>query len=174
MAAARPFIAARTAGRASGRRPAGDQRNHPHAAIWRPLARLPARLWPLYDDLQPVQSVEPSGHLAGDVQGRHRQHRCNRHRLDRQLARESAPFGRRRKRGAFDEAIGRSRGGRTTAIHALTDTLGRPRILLIAPGNVHDVMMAPALLSAAGPLKRLIADKAYDTNRLRALLADAG
>jgi transposase len=34
--------------------------------------------------------------------------------------------------------------------------------------------MAPALLSAAGPLKRLIADKAYDTNRLRALLADAG
>jgi transposase len=35
-------------------------------------------------------------------------------------------------------------------------------------------MMAPELLSAAGPIKRLIADKAYDTNRLRSLLADAG
>lgn len=35
---------------------------------------------------------------------------------------------------------------------------------------MHDVMMAPELLSAAGPLKRLIADKAYDTNRLRNLL----
>lgn len=33
-------------------------------------------------------------------------------------------------------------------------------------------MMAPELLSAAGPIERLIADKAYDTNRLRALLAE--
>jgi transposase len=35
-------------------------------------------------------------------------------------------------------------------------------------------MMAPELLSTASPIKRLIADKAYDTNRLRSLLADAG
>jgi transposase len=33
-------------------------------------------------------------------------------------------------------------------------------------------MMAPELLIAAGPIQRLIADKAYDTNRLRALLAE--
>jgi transposase len=33
-------------------------------------------------------------------------------------------------------------------------------------------MMAPELLTAAGPIERLIADKAYDTNRLRALLAE--
>ncbi len=32
--------------------------------------------------------------------------------------------------------------------------------------------MASELLDAAGPLKRLIADKAYDTNRLRGLLKD--
>jgi len=32
-------------------------------------------------------------------------------------------------------------------------------------------MMAPELLAAAGPIKRLIADKAYDTNHLRNLLA---
>jgi transposase len=36
---------------------------------------------------------------------------------------------------------------------------------------MHDVMMAPELISAAGPIKCLIADKAYDTNRLRNLLA---
>ena len=47
-------------------------------------------------------------------------------------------------------------------------------MLLIAPGNLHDVMMAPQLLSAGGPIKRLLADKAYDTNRLRALLAQQG
>lgn len=56
----------------------------------------------------------------------------------------------------------------------MTDPAGRPRVLLIAPGNLHDVMMAPDLLSAAGPIERLIADKAYDTNRLRSLLAQQG
>jgi transposase len=34
--------------------------------------------------------------------------------------------------------------------------------------------MAPALIAAAGPIKRLIADKAYDANSLRRLLADQG
>jgi transposase len=32
-------------------------------------------------------------------------------------------------------------------------------------------VLAPALLAAAGPIKRLIADKAYDANSLRQLLA---
>jgi transposase len=36
---------------------------------------------------------------------------------------------------------------------------------------MHDVMMATELLSAAGPIRRLIADKAYDTNQLRNLLS---
>ncbi len=47
-------------------------------------------------------------------------------------------------------------------------------MLLIAPGNQHDVTMAAELLSAAGPITRLIADKAYDTNLLRRLLAENG
>ena len=42
---------------------------------------------------------------------------------------------------------------------------------MITPGNLHDVMAAPELLSAAGSIERLVADKAYDTNRLRRLLA---
>jgi transposase len=33
-------------------------------------------------------------------------------------------------------------------------------------------MMALELLNAAGPIERLIADKVYDTNRLRTLLAE--
>lgn len=50
-------------------------------------------------------------------------------------------------------AIGRSRGGRTTKIHALTDDDGRPRVLLLSPGNINDIALAPALLAAAGPIK---------------------
>jgi transposase len=118
--------------------------------------------------------MESPRHLAGYVQGGHRRHRGDRHSLNRQLPRQGAPLSGWRKRGAFKEGLGRSRGGRTTAIHALTDAAGRPRVLLIAPGNVHDVMMAEELLSAAGPVERLIADKAYDTNRLRTVLEQRG
>jgi transposase len=45
---------------------------------------------------------------------------------------------------------------------------------MLSPGNAHDVVMAPALIAAAGSISRLMADKAYDTNRLRALLAENG
>ena len=56
----------------------------------------------------------------------------------------------------------------------MTDDTGRPRVLLLSPGNVNDIALAPALLAAAGPIKRLIADKAYDANNLRKLLAERG
>ncbi len=54
----------------------------------------------------------------------------------------------------------------------MTDDEGRPRVLLLSPGNINDIVLAPALLAAAGPIKGLIADKAYDANSLRQLLAD--
>ncbi len=72
------------------------------------------------------------------------------------------------------QAIGRSRGGRTTKIHALTDGQGRPRVLLLTPGNINDGTMAAALLANAGRLARLIADKAYDSDALRRKLAECG
>ena len=56
----------------------------------------------------------------------------------------------------------------------MTDDQGRPRVLLLSPGNINDIALAPALLAAAGPIRRLIADKAYDANSLRTLLAERG
>ena len=56
----------------------------------------------------------------------------------------------------------------------MTDNQGRPCVLLLSPGNTNDIALAPALLAAAGPIQRLIADKAYDANSLRKLLADQG
>lgn len=45
------------------------------------------------------------------------------------------------KRGSSSgQAIGRLRGGRTTTLHALSEDAGRPRVLLLAPGNQHDVL----------------------------------
>jgi transposase len=133
---------------------------------------LPARIRAVHDDLQPVQSLEPARHLVRDVRGFDRVYRHHRHGRHRLNPHQSAPLGSGRKRGTFQQAIGRSRGGRTTKIHALTDAEGRPRVLLLSPGNTNDIALAPSLVAAAGPIKQLIADKAYDANSLRQLLAD--
>jgi transposase len=45
---------------------------------------------------------------------------------------------------------------------------------MLSPGNINDIALAPALVATAGPIKRLIADKAYDANSLRQMLADQG
>jgi transposase len=110
--------------------------------------------------------------LAKDVRSARRREFDPQHGGNRQLARQGAPVGSRRKRGAYRQAIGRSRGGRTTKIHALSDDEGRPRVFALTPGNVADISLAPQLIAAAGPLRRLIADKGYDANSLRRRLAD--
>jgi transposase len=46
--------------------------------------------------------------------------------------------------------------------------------LLLSAGNINDISMAAALIRAAGPLRRLLADKGYDANHLRQLLAQQG
>ena len=72
------------------------------------------------------------------------------------------------KRGATAQAIGRSRGGQTTKMHALVDMLGRPGVLLLTAGNASDVLTAPDVLAGApGRIRRLIADKGYDADWLR-------
>jgi transposase len=71
------------------------------------------------------------------------------------------------KKREFAEAIGRSRGGRTSKIHALADDRGRPVAFALTPGNVADITMAAPLLGAVARPKRLLADKAYDADSLR-------
>ena len=57
----------------------------------------------------------------------------------------------------------------------MTDTKGRPCVLLLTPGNINDIAMAPLLIANIGrPVRRLLGDKGYDANSLRALLADRG
>jgi transposase len=78
------------------------------------------------------------------------------------------------EKGAKVQAIGHSRGGPTTKIHALTDGCGRAVALLLTPGNIADITAAPGLLAAMPPAQRLIADKGYDANSLRGTLDAQG
>ncbi len=54
-----------------------------------------------------------------------------------------------RKKRRSAQAIGRSRGGWTTKIQALTDVVGLPYALMLTPGNVSNIKAAPALLERA-------------------------
>src|SRR5271165_4943817 len=64
------------------------------------------------------------------------------------------------QKGEFEEAIGHSRGGRTSKIHAWADDRGRPVAFALTPGNVADIVMAVPLLGAVAKPRRLLADKA--------------
>jgi transposase len=92
----------------------------------------------------------------------------------RQHAHQGAPLGGRRKRGDYANAIGRSRGGRTTKVHALTDDRGRPLALSLTPGQAHDLVGLGDILRRVPVPQRLIADRSYDARKLRDWLADRG
>ena len=70
--------------------------------------------------------------------------------------------------------MGRSRGGLTTKIHALVDADGRPVRLMLTAGQANDAPVAAALLEDLADGATLIADRAYDTNAIRALAAERG
>ncbi|QBJ25707.1 IS5 family transposase [Haematobacter massiliensis] len=78
------------------------------------------------------------------------------------------------KGGARTQGIGPSRGGQTTKVHALTDVVGRPFALILTPGNVSDITVAPTLLARAPDARYVLADKGYDADGLRRSLRQTG
>lgn len=55
----------------------------------------------------------------------------------------------------------------------LADALGRPLKAILTPGQAHDVVAVPALLDTVKG-GSVIADKGYDTNEVRTIIAEAG
>jgi len=55
----------------------------------------------------------------------------------------------------------------------LADALGRPLRLIVTAGQVGDITQAPALLDGQAG-NAVLADKAYDSNALRAVIAAMG
>lgn len=70
--------------------------------------------------------------------------------------------------------MGRSRGGLTTKIHALVDAEGRPVALKLTAGQAHDGKSAEGMLDDLGEGQILLADRAYDSDKLRNDLAKRG
>lgn len=78
---------------------------------------------------------------------------------------------RRKKNGA--QAIGHSRGGPTTKIHASVDALGNPTRLLLTEGQTHDITQAQALVAGLRNAN-IIADKGYDSKAVVSLIESQG
>jgi len=73
-----------------------------------------------------------------------------------------------------DRDIGRSRGGLTTKIHAVTDEHGLPVKLSISEGQLHDIKAAEELLEHMRQGQMLLADRAYDADWLRDFIYQRG
>src|SRR4051795_6776327 len=152
------------------------------------MARSAAFVWPLEQHLHPLPRLGEGGRLAAVV--RRRLGRA-RHgiRPGRRHHRQGPSSRTGRKRGTLRQALGRSQGGLTTKILALTDALGNlVRFVLLPgqrlarttacqdnglPGQRFDTVGVPPLIDGLA-FGALIADTAFDSNDIIADLNERG
>ena len=77
----------------------------------------------------------------------------------------------RKKNG--NQALGRSRGGLSTTIHAAVDALGNPLRCFLSGGQAADITYAKPLIEGFDA-QAVLADKACDADDLLACLAQRG
>jgi transposase len=137
-----------------------------------PVEGLPERVWAAQDDLQPLRAVERKGNLAEHFHcGRRRAGRARTGR-DRQQPCQNPSLRQRWKRGAETQAIGITKGGRNSKIHAIVDEECRPWVFVLTPGNTADCVVADTCVSLITGITELLADKGYDTDAFRAFLKE--
>ena len=80
---------------------------------------------------------------------------------------------RRGKKSQGEQALGRSRGGFSSKLHAAGDALGNPLAFRLTAGQQGDAPQALPLLGRLGA-QAVIADKAYDADAILAAVAAGG
>src|SRR3954470_30822 len=148
---------------------AKDNRLFVEAVLYRYRAGIPWRDLPerfgcgvkVQNPLQPVGQGRGVGAGVPALGGR-----CRQRVRDDRLNDRACPSarGRRPQKAGDDPAIGRSKGGLTTKIHALVDALGNPGGFHLTGGQEHDLAGADALLPEL-EAETLIADKAFDADQ---------
>src|SRR5262249_61289358 len=126
----------------------------------------------LYPRRSAGRRLGKGGCLEAPVRGRVRRPRHGvRH--SRRNHRQGPPPRTGRKGGTESQAIGRSKGGVTTKILALTDALGNLVRFALLPGQRYDTVGVPPLIEGLA-FDALIADKAFDSNTIIADLDARG
>lgn len=75
--------------------------------------------------------------------------------------------------GQEPHAIGRTKGGLNTKLHAVVDGAGRAITFVLTAGQVHELKVTPLLLAKLKGVI-VIADKAYDSDQLHDRLSRQG
>ena len=74
-----------------------------------------------------------------------------------------------------DKAVGRTRGGLNTKLHAIVDGLGNPVEFMLSAGNDHDSVHAVELLKKVEISgSNVLADRAYGAKMIRAYISEQG
>ena len=74
-----------------------------------------------------------------------------------------------------DKAVGHTRGGLNTKIHAVVDGLGNPVKFLLSAGNDHDSVHAIDLLAKVQICgSNILADRAYGARTIREYISGHG
>src|SRR5271156_826671 len=133
-----------------------------------PLAGSAALVRPLEQRVHALPRLGEGGYLEAAVR-----RRLRRSRHGRRHHRQGPPPRTGRKRGTQSQAIGRSKGGMTTKILALTDALGNLVRFVLLPGQRFDTVGVPPLIEGLA-FDALIADKAFDSNAIIAELDARG
>jgi len=75
--------------------------------------------------------------------------------------------------GQASQAMGRTKGGLNTKIHAVVDEAAQPVRLFLSAGNEADISHAPTMTKEI-PAAMLVADKGYDSDGFREWLVERG
>ena len=129
-----------------------------------------------------VHSLGEAGRLGAPAETGAAPPRGARHGLHRWHQYPRAPQGgRRRKKGAdgtqrdVREALGRSRGGYGTKACVIADGHGRAVAFALAPGQAHELPLAPSLLGCLPDVAGwIVGDRGLASDAFRELIWDSG
>jgi transposase len=159
--------------------PRVDDRRVLNGVFWRlrtgaPWADIPARYGPHTTCVNRFNRWRKAGHWARILEAVSAAYEGDIQMIDSSSIRVHQHAANAKKKMADPALMGRSRGGLTTKIHALVDALGLPILLKLTEGQAHDGRSADDMLGTLGKDCVLLADRAHDSDAMRATLAERG
>src|SRR5262249_9201060 len=175
MARDRAASAQQASRSAARRRSPRAERHFLGAGVRRALPSSARGVWPAHYLLQPLRAVAEGGCMGSDY-GRHHRRTPRRHPDDRQHFRSCPSTGCDGKKGGHRRrSLSRSLPRRAyDQKRAVVDAQRLPIRLGLTTGPAPDGQIAHTLPNQPGPHTIVLADKAYDADRIRQLIQDQG